>query len=109
MIKPVGKHVLVKPHQLEEIDPVYARAKAAGIEMPELKEKQLAQKSVERAVVVAVSDMAWKDWFDGTPWCSVGDTVVFTKYAGHYIKDGEEEYLLLNDEDVLGIIPKESK
>lgn len=108
-IKPIGKHLLVKPHRLEDVDPVYARARRAGIEMPELKEKVLAQRAVERATVVAVSPQAWKDWFDGEPWCKVGDQVIFAKYAGHIIKEAEEEFILLNDEDVLCIIEQETK
>jgi len=109
MLKPVGKHILVKPHRLEDFDPVYARARKAGIEMPELKEKAMAQRAVERATVVAVSPTAWKDWFDGQPWCKVGDEVIFAKYGGHIIKEGEEEYILLNDEDCLCIIEQEPK
>lgn len=107
-LEPVGKHILLKPHKIEDVDPTYARAKAAGIAMPDLKEKTLAQRAVERATVVAVSPAAWKDWFDGTPWAKVGDEVIFAKYGGHIIKDGDEEYILLNDEDVLCVISKES-
>ena len=106
-LKPVGKHLLVKLHKLEDTDPVYARAHRAGIAMPEIKEKILAQRAVERATVVAISPKAWKDWFDGQPWCEVGDDVIFAKYGGHVIKDGEEEFVLLNDEDLLCIICKE--
>ena len=107
MIKPVGKHLLVRPHKLEEIDPFYSRAKKAGLELPELKEKVLAQRAVERATVVAISPKAWKDWFDGEPWCKEGDDVIFAKYGGHIIKEGEEELILLNDEDVLCVIDKQ--
>jgi len=107
MFKPVGKHILVKPHKLEDFDPVYQRAAKAGIAMPELKEKVMAQRAVERATVVAISPTAWKDWFDGQPWCKVGDEVIFAKYGGHVIKEeDDEEFILLNDEDVLCIIDK---
>ena len=105
---PVGKHLLVKAHKLEDVDPVYKRVKAAGLAIPELKEKKLQERAVERATVVAISSSAWKDWFDGKPWCSVGDDIIFAKYGGHVITEGTEEFILLNDEDVLCVISKEN-
>lgn len=108
-LNPVGKHLIVKAHKLEEVDPIFKRIKAAGLEIPELKEKKLHERAVERGTVLAISPSAWKDWFDGTPWCKVGDEIIFAKYGGHIIVDNEIEYVLLNDEDVLCVISKETK
>ena len=35
---------------------------------------------------------------------SVGDTVVFAKYSGSEITLNDKKYLVLNSEDILGII-----
>ena len=34
----------------------------------------------------------------------VGDKVIFSRYAGNEVKDGEEKYLLVNERDILGVI-----
>ena len=106
MIKPVGKHVLVKVESLEDTDPVFKRAKAAGINLPQHKNVELERRAVDRALVVGIGAGAWKDWFDGSPWCKVGDMVIFAKYGGKVVKDGEVEYTLLNDEDILAIVDR---
>jgi len=36
----------------------------------------------------------------------VGDRVLFGKYAGTDIKIGEEEHLIMREEDILGVIEK---
>jgi co-chaperonin GroES (HSP10) len=104
MIRPTGKTVLLKVDSLEDADPMYKAAKAAGLHIPEGAEKTREQRSVDRATVVSISDMAWKDWFDGTPWCKVGDRVLIAKYAGKVVKEGDKEFTLINDEDVLGVL-----
>lgn len=101
---PVGKHLLVKAHKLEDVDPMFKRFKDAGLAIPDLKEKKMHERAVERGTVISVSPKAWKDWFDGEPWCKEGDDVIFAKYGGHIITHEEQEYVLLNDEDVLCVI-----
>ena len=34
----------------------------------------------------------------------VGDTILFGKYSGSEVKLGDEEYLIMREEDVLGIL-----
>lgn len=82
--QPLGKRVLVK--RVEE------EAKtASGIIIPDnAKEKPLRGKIV--AVSKELSEI--KD----------GDEVLFAKYGGTEVKIGAEEYLVLNIDDVLGII-----
>jgi chaperonin GroES len=36
----------------------------------------------------------------------VGDTILFDKYSGSKVKIDEEEYLIIREEDILGIIAK---
>ncbi len=63
--------------------------------------------AAEMGKVVAIGPMAWKhkDYGYGeegwAPWCKVGDTIIFGKYAGKLFQmpDGEEIFLI-NDGDV---------
>jgi chaperonin GroES len=36
----------------------------------------------------------------------VGDTILFDKYSGSKIRIDDEEYLIIREEDILGIIEK---
>ncbi|HTW92313.1 MAG TPA: co-chaperone GroES [bacterium] len=38
-----------------------------------------------------------------------GDTILFGKYSGNEIRIGEEEHLIMREDDVLAVIEKESK
>jgi co-chaperonin GroES (HSP10) len=41
---------------------------------------------------------------DGQPWAKEGDHVVFRKYAGEVVKDGDIEYRVINDEDLISVV-----
>jgi co-chaperonin GroES (HSP10) len=101
MLLPLIHTVLVKPTLVEEADDTIRRAKAAGIHI-ELDKRE--KKAVEQGTVVAIGDTAFKA-FEAKLLPVPGDKVYFAKYAGKEVKDTDgEEYLLLNDEDVLVII-----
>jgi chaperonin GroES len=89
MFKPIGLRVLVE--RIEE------EAKtASGIIIPDnAKEKPLEGK------VIAVSKEVEED--ETLP-IKEGDTVVFAKYSGTEITIDGKEYLVLNTDDILGII-----
>lgn len=107
MIIPLGHRILVKPQKLEDIDDTYKLAKQAGIIINEDHQK-LQQATVDKGTVVSMGETAFKD-FGGEPWCAVGDLVAYAKYGGKAIKDPytEEEYLILNDEDIIVKLVKE--
>lgn len=46
-----------------------------------------------------------------TPWCAVGNKILFSKYAGRFVYDPEdnEEYFIINDVDVLAVITEKDK
>lgn len=82
--QPLGKRVLVK--RVEE-----TKTTASGIIIPDnAKEKPL------NGEVVAVSKEVEN--------IKAGDKVVFAKYGGSEIKLDNEEYLVLNTDDILGIL-----
>ncbi len=107
MIKPILHRLLVKPEKIEETDEVLKKAKAMGIHLPE-KEVRREQAAAEIGYVVSIGDTAFKDYGGDITTVSVGDKVFYAKYAGKTVKDIDgEEYVLLNDEDIVGLIIKE--
>lgn len=84
-IIPLGERVLLKAKEAE------TKTKS-GLFIP-----QTAQEKTQIATVMAIGksdDILVK----------VGDEVLYDKYAGTQIKDGDEEFLLLNSSDILAII-----
>ena len=92
-IRPLHDRVLVK--RLEE----ESKSKG-GIIIPDTaKEKPIMGK------IVATGKGKVKD--DGTVVAldvKKGDKVLFSKYGGTDVKVGDEEYLILREEDILGIV-----
>jgi co-chaperonin GroES (HSP10) len=104
MIYPCGHRVLVKQTDYDEHDEVFKSAKAAGLVIEKNKEVRY-QASVDEGVIIAIGSTAWKDF--GGEWAKVGDTIVFAKNAGKFVKDPDDEdthYVVLNDEDVVAVI-----
>ncbi len=100
MLKPLGPRVVVKPDEFDHADPVYKRAKEAGIVLQKDKREQQA---VVKGTIVSIGEMAFQPPVgNGTPWVKVGTRVYYAKFAGKDIVDPEtkEELLLLNDEDL---------
>lgn len=96
MIEPAGHRVLIQPEVVEE--------KTAGGIILAQTTKERDQQATMRGTIVSVGENAWKAFDDGKPWASVGDKVIFRKYAGEVIKDGDTEYRVVNDEDILAVI-----
>lgn len=103
MIKPILHRILVKPDNIEDADEVVRSARAAGLQVQLDKREQAA---IEIGTVVLVGNTAFKEF--GTEAESEGVVpgarIYFAKYAGKSVKDGENKFLMLNDEDVIGVI-----
>jgi co-chaperonin GroES (HSP10) len=101
-IKPVLHRVLVKPDAVEEADEAIRRARALGIEVQLDKREQAA---VEVGVVILVGSTCYKEFGSTAEEQGVveGAKVSFAKYAGKTIKDGDTKYVMLNDEDIIGV------
>ncbi len=100
MIEPCGHKLVVKPEEVEEVT-------AGGIILPG-SVKDSEQRNTIKGVVVTVGAQCWKEFSDGTPWTSVGDRIVFSKYSGVILEDEEDgqEYRIINDEDVTCVIER---
>ncbi len=93
-IKPVSDHILVKGVSKEVMS-------ASGIIIPETAQKERA----ERGEVIAVGPGRMLE--NGTRSAmevTVGQTVMFKKYAPDEVKIDGQEYLVIRSEDVIAII-----
>ena len=91
MFKPLGNRVVVEPQEGDE------QMSAGGIYIPDT-----AKEKPQEGVVVAAGPGRLAE--DGTRLpmeVSVGDVVIYSKYAGTEYKDGDVEYLVLREEDIL--------
>ena len=90
---PLGERVIIKPIEQEQTT-------RGGIFLPDT-----AKEKPQEGEVVAVGPGRLSD--DGkriSMELSKGDRVVYSKYAGTEYKDGDEEYLILRESDILAKI-----
>lgn len=92
-LQPLGDRVVVQREEAEG-------KTAGGIFLPDS-----AKDRPSRGTVICVGNgKLLDDGSRGTLQVQVGDKVIFTSYAPEPFKVGEEEYLLLREEDILAII-----
>ncbi|MDR0398711.1 co-chaperone GroES [Candidatus Endomicrobiellum devescovinae] len=93
MIRPLGEKILVKPAEVKEV-------KKGGIIIPDT-----AKEKPQEGEVVAVG--RGKKTEDGKIVAldvKVGDKVLYGKYSGTEVKFDDKEYLIMSQDDILGII-----
>lgn len=56
--------------------------------------------------VVEIGHTAYKGLLDETPWVKVGDTVLFPRYAGADIPEGNDFFRFIKDVDVIAVVEK---
>ena len=89
-LQPLGDRVVVQPAEREETT-------KSGIVIPDT-----AKEKPQRGSVIAVGKGRRDEDGDRIPMdVSVGDTVLFAKYAGTEFKFEDEEYLILSEKDIL--------
>ena len=87
-IKPLADRVLIQPAKAE-------KTTASGIVIPDSSEKKPV-----RGKVIAVGEGTK----DEKMVLKEGDNVLYGKYAGTEVEDGDTKYLIMRQSDVLGII-----
>jgi chaperonin GroES len=93
-IRPLGDRVVVKPVEREE-------KTKGGILLPDTVSKERPMEGN----VLAVGEGQRDDKGALIPMSvNVGDKVLFAKYGGTEFKVDEEEYLILAEKDILGIV-----
>jgi chaperonin GroES len=92
-IRPLGDRVLVERVEAEE-------RTAGGILLPE----SAKEKPKEGKVIAIGEGKVLDDGTRSTFSVKVGDRILFTSYAGTEVKHLGDEYLIMREEDILGII-----
>ncbi len=92
-LKPLGDRLIVEPIEQEEIT-------ASGIVLPETAKEKPMQGRVLAAGPGARKDDGSRADLD----VSVGDTVLYAKYAGTEVKIDSNKYLILKETDILAIV-----
>ena len=87
-IRPIGERVLLQPIKKEE------KTKSGIL----LSSKSSNTDTKNEAEVVALGK---GEKLEGI---KVGDKVIFNRFSGNEIEDGEEKYLVVNAEDILAVI-----
>lgn len=93
-IEPLYDKVVIKPLQEEEVT-------ESGIVLPETVDKE---KPMQGEVVAVGPGKSLDNGETRTPSVKEGDKVLFTKYAPDEIEIDKEEYLVIEEEKILGIL-----
>ena len=92
---PLGERVVVKPLDQEEVKT------SSGIILPDTAK----EKPQEGKVVAVGPGKATEDGKGRVPMeIAAGDRVIYSKFAGTEYKEGEEEFLILRESDILAKI-----
>lgn len=91
-IKPLGDRVVIKRLEAEE-------KTKSGIVLP-----SQAKEQPQMATVVAVGPGGMVEGKEVKMEVKVGDTVIFSKYAGTEIKYDGEEYTIVSQRDILATL-----
>ena len=92
-IRPLGERLLVQRVEAEAMS-------AGGILLPES-----AKEKPKEGIVISLGDGKLLDNGERAAWSiKKGDRVLFTSYGGTEVKFGGEEYLIMEERDILGVI-----
>jgi len=92
-IKPLGDRVIVKPKEAEETT-------KGGIILPDTAK----EKPVEGTIVAVGAGKVTEEGKTVAMSLKVGDVVLYGKYSGTEIKIEGDEYLIMRESDIYGIV-----
>lgn len=91
-IRPLADRVVIKKVEAEE-------KTASGIILP-----GSAKEQPQMAEVIEVGPGGVVDGNEIKMEVTIGDKVIYSKYAGNEVKIGSEEYIILRQSDILAVI-----
>jgi chaperonin GroES len=94
-LRPLGDRVLVQAQEEKEV-------KKGGIIIPDT-----AKEKPQEGLIIAVGKGKVSDEGKVIPMdVKAGDKILFGKYSGTEVKIDDKEYLIMHQEDILGVIDK---
>ena len=101
--QPSGWRILVLVSDIQE-------KSAGGIYIPDsAKHNERNLSSIGQIITLGPLAYARPDLGVDLPWCKEGDWVIFGRYAGSRIEVEGREYRLMNDEEILAVLPEAIK
>jgi len=102
-MEPCGHRVLVLPKVVEE------KSEGGIIIHTDETTMKMEKAGNDIGTLYKVGPNAWKAYDNGEPWAKEGDTVVYARFGGVFVKDPNTdiEYILLNDEDLALVVETE--
>lgn len=94
-LKPLGDRVVVKPAEQKEV-------KKGGIIIPDTAKEKPQEGEIVAAGKGKVTDDGKLIPMD----VKVGDKILYGKYSGTEVKLEDVEYIIMHQEDILGIVEK---
>lgn len=92
-IRPLSDRIVVEPKELEQ-------KTAGGIVIPDTADKDKPM----QGTVIAIGSGRYIDGKMLPLQVKVGERILFGKYAGTNVKLDEKEYLVMREEDVMGVL-----
>src|SRR5262245_18707714 len=92
-IRPLSDRIVVEPREIET-------KTAGGIVIPDTADKD---KHIQ-GTVIAIGHGKYIDGKLQPRQVEVGDKIVFGKYAGTSVKLDDQEYLVMREDDVMGVL-----
>jgi len=92
-IKPLGDRVIVKPKEAEETT-------KGGLILPDTAK----EKPIEGIIVAIGAGKVTDDGKTIAMLVKVGDVILYGKYSGTEVKIDGEEYLIMRESDIYGIV-----
>lgn len=109
-VKAVIHRLVVKPVELEVYDDVTAKMKELGFEVAQTSETKYLHTQIDQGYVLDVGPTAFRDYVQkynlDVP-VKVGTLVTYARHSGKTVKDGDQDVVILNDEDILCIHTEE--
>ena len=103
-VKAVIHRLVVKPVELEVYDEVSAKLKELGMELGRTNETKYLHTQIDQGYVLDIGPTAFRDYvqkYDLPVPITKGMLVTYARHSGKGVKDGDEEVVILNDEDIL--------
>lgn len=102
MIKMRGYRLLVKPKKIETVS-----SGGIVVVLEGTNEERLEEAGQQFGIVVSIGPTCWATEELGDPWCEEGDMILFSRHAGRFVYDPDNEddkYMVINDTDVIAVI-----
>ncbi len=92
-IRPLNDHVVIRPANKEEVS-------AAGVILPDTAKEKPQKGTIVAAGPGRILDSGTRQALE----VSVGEEVLYAKYAGTEVKLEGEDYLILSEKDILAVV-----